>query len=269
MRSKRTRRRSRGSPRAARRVTRRNDSRARSACRKAPSSGSPTPVSSLSASSACSEPITPGGRAEHARGRAGGRVRRRLGEGAAVAGGLPRPDAHHEAARAEHAGLDERDPRRAAGGVDGVAGLERVAAVHDEVGALDQAGGVGGVEAHLVGLDDDLRVEEAELGGGAVRLGDADVGREVQELAVQVGQLDLVAVDDPQPPHARPGEVERDRRAERPGADDQHARGAAAPAGRPRSTPAARAGASSARGSPPADRRRAPARQARAPARRP
>ena len=61
-----------------------------------------------------------------------------------------------------------------------------------------------------------------------MRLGDPDVGREVQELAVQVGQLDLVAVDDPEPPDARTGEVERDRRAERPGADHQHVRGASA-----------------------------------------
>ena len=53
--------------------------------------------------------------------------------------------------------------------------------------------------------------------------GSPDVGREVQRLAVQVGDLDVVVVDDPEPPDARPGEVHRHRRAERARADHQHA----------------------------------------------
>ena len=40
---------------------------------------------------------------------------------------------------------------------------------------------------------------------------------------MQVGELDVVVVEDPEPADARAGEVERDRRAERAGADDQHA----------------------------------------------
>ena len=49
-------------------------------------------------------------------------------------------------------------------------------------------------------------------------------GCEVQRLAVQVGELDVVVVDDPEAPDARAGQIERDRRAERARADHQHAR---------------------------------------------
>jgi hypothetical protein len=95
---------------------------------------------------------------------------------------------------------------------------ERVGAVDDEVGALEHRRR----EARLVGLDEHARVDEAELDRRAVRLGRADVGGVVERLAVQVGDLDVVGVDDPDPPHPRADQVGGHRRAERPRADDEH-----------------------------------------------
>ena len=45
------------------------------------------------------------------------------------------------------------------------------------------------------------------------------------DLALQVGQLDVVVVDDADGADAGGGEIQRQRRAEPAGADDQHARG--------------------------------------------
>ena len=170
-------------------------------------------------------------RADHARGRpehagvgAARRVRRRRRERAAVARGAPGLDAHHEPGHADHAGLHERHAGRAARRVDRVARVERVRAVHDEVLALDERARVPGVDPRLVRLDDHVGVEEAQLRGGALRLGHAEVRREVQQLAVQVRELDRVVVDEPDPPGPGAGEVERDRRPERARPDHQHAR---------------------------------------------
>jgi hypothetical protein len=46
----------------------------------------------------------------------------------------------------------------------------------------------------------------------------------VDDLALQVGEVDDVVVDDAERPHARRGEVERGRRAEAAGAQQQHLR---------------------------------------------
>ena len=100
--------------------------------------------------------------------------------------------------------------------VDGVARGEGVRAVDHEVLALDEPGGVRLVQAHLVGLDQHVRVQEAQLGRGRLHLGHAEVGREVQRLAVQVGDLDHVGVHEPDPPDARAREVQRHGRAEPP-----------------------------------------------------
>ena len=53
-------------------------------------------------------------------------------------------------------------------------------------------------------------------------LGDPDPVRRVDDLALEVGQVDDVEVDDADRPHARRREVERGRRAEPARADQQH-----------------------------------------------
>ena len=127
-------------------------------------------------------------------------------------------------AKPAHPALDQRHAGRAARGVDGVAGGEGVRAVDHEVLALDERGRVVRDDPHAVGLDHDVRVEEAQLGRGALRLGHADVRREVQQLAVEVGQLDRVVVEDAEPPDARARQVQRHGGAERARADHEHAR---------------------------------------------
>ncbi len=44
----------------------------------------------------------------------------------------------------------------------------------------------------------------------------------MDDLALEVGQVDLIVVDDAQRPHARRGQIQRDRAAEPAGAEQQH-----------------------------------------------
>ena len=214
-------RRSPGSP--ARRVacTRTNSAVARSICRKPSAIAAADAGQQLQRLERLQRADHPGGRPEHAGLRAARRVRpaprgTRSGSTRSRPGLMliTRPE------KPEHAGLHQRHARRAARGVDGVAGGERVRAVDHEVLPLDERGRVVGAGAHAVGLDDDVRVEEAQLGRGALGLGHADVGREVQQLAVQVGELHRVVVEDPDagprprpPGTARPASRARPRRS--------------------------------------------------------
>ena len=59
---------------------------------------------------------------------------------------------------------------------------------------------------------------------GGVDLGPSDVGGVEQDLALQIGQIDLVGVDQRQRPDAGCGEKLRDRVAETADADDQRVR---------------------------------------------
>ena len=109
-------------------------SRRRSPARR-PSAASAPRAPAASRSRPRPGPSTP---ASAQRGASSGAARER----AAVARRAARLDAHHEPGHAEHAALHERHARRAAGGVDGVAGRERVRAVDHEVLALDERGRV-------------------------------------------------------------------------------------------------------------------------------
>ena len=58
-----------------------------------------------------------------------------------------------------------------------------------------------------------------------VDLGPADVGGDVDDLALEVRDVDDVEVDEPDGPDPGGGQVERERRAEAAGADAEHLRG--------------------------------------------
>ena len=73
---------------------------------------------------------------------------------------------------------------------------------------------------YLTTLTSGLSVVDRLLGGVDLRLADA-VGR-VDDLALEVGDVDDVVVDDADRADARGGEVERGRRAEAAGAEQQH-----------------------------------------------
>ena len=76
-----------------------------------------------------------------------------------------------------------------------------------------------------MGLDLHLGVDGGERGARALDLGHADAVRGVDDLALQVGEIDRVVVDDADAPDARGGEVHQHGRAEPARADHQHARG--------------------------------------------
>jgi hypothetical protein len=71
-------------------------------------------------------------------------------------------------------------------------------------------------------VDQGVRLGDGLLGGD--RLGPPDVTLAVDDLALEVGLVDLVELGDPEGAHARCREVEQRRAAETAGADDQHLR---------------------------------------------
>ena len=168
----------------------------------------------------------PGHDAEDAGDRAAGRElgRRRGRVQAAVARPLVRDEGRELALEAEHGGVDDRDAGRDRGVVEDVARLERVGAVEDDVVAGDDPLDVRGDEHLLVGDDLDLGVERVDrpLRGLDLAL-PHPVGR-VDDLALEVADVDDVEVDDADRPDAGGGEVERRRRAEAAGADEQRLR---------------------------------------------
>ena len=103
-----------------------------------------------------------------------------------------------------------------------VAGREVVGAVDDDVVAVDDVEDVVGAEPHVVGDDVDVGVERGERLLGRVDLALADAVDVVQDLALQVGLVDHVHVDDAERADAGRGQVERGRRAEAAGAEQQH-----------------------------------------------
>ena len=107
--------------------------------------------------------------------------------------------------------------------VDEVAGGEVVAAVDDEVVVGEQRDGVVNVESELVQANRDERVDPKDGVARALRLGPADIGGAVDDLALQVGLVDGVEVDDAQRADTGSGQIQQRRRTQPAGADHQHA----------------------------------------------
>ena len=201
-----------------------NDAWSASKSSRRPTSGSPIPSASFSASFAWIEPITPGQHAEHAALGAARRElrRRRLREQAAVARALVRLEDGDLALEAVDRAVDDGDAVPDRRVVQQVARREVVGAVDDHVPALaeDPVDVLGG-EPLLEGLDGDVGVQRLEraLGGLGLRVAEA-LGR-VDDLALQVRLVDGVVVDDPERADAGGREVERGGRAEAAGADQE------------------------------------------------
>ena len=85
-------------------------------------------------------------------------------------------------------------------------------------------GGVVFVEACGVGLDFHIGIELIELRLRRFDLLPADVCGGVQDLALQIGQLDFVGIDDAQSSDAGGSKIKSRGRTQPAGADDQHAR---------------------------------------------
>src|SRR5262249_13861802 len=71
--------------------------------------------------------------------------------------------------------------------------------------------------------DVDVRIERVQPIFRGLQLGAADVGRTVQDLALQVAEVDDVEVDDAERADAGGGEIHGDGRSESAGADAENA----------------------------------------------
>jgi hypothetical protein len=147
---------------------------------------------------------------------------------------VPEPPALGAAARVEHRGLALEAVDRAVDVdlaehhrrvVDQVAGREVVGAVDDDVVVGEDGQGVGRGDPLLVDVDPGLGIEVEHAAPRRLRLRGADVLGAVDHLALEVRQVDHVEVHDPEPADAGRGEVQRQRRAEPAGADQQHRAG--------------------------------------------
>ncbi len=155
---------------------------------------------------------------------------RRFGVLAAVAAGLDglasefaqvRGEDGVEAFEAEDRAIDVDFFEENAGVVDEVAGGEIVGAVDDDVVGGDPLHGVFGGDAALVFDDFGVGVEGNELLLGGVEFGLSDVVGGVEDLALEVGVVDGVELDEAEGSDAGGGEVEGDGAAEAAGADDE------------------------------------------------
>ena len=92
--------------------------------------------------------------------------------------------------------------------VEEVTGFEVVGGVEDELGWGKEFMDVGGDEVGNVGMDSDGGVEEGDLAAGGFGLGEgvAGVGLVEEDLTLEVGGLDEVAVDEGEGADAGAGE---------------------------------------------------------------
>ena len=195
--------------------------------RSRPVSVSPAPMISLIASLACSEPDDA---RQHAEDAALGAARRQLGRRrrgieAAVAGALVRVEDGDLALEAVDRAVHDGDVVPDRGVVDEVARREVVGAVDDHVPAVGEDSlDVLRRQPLLVGDHGHVGIERLDRPLGGEHLGLAERVRRVDDLALQVGVVDDVGVDDPERADAGRGEVERRGRAEPAGPDQEHAR---------------------------------------------
>ena len=185
------------------------------------------PHRSLIASIACTQPINPHHRSENAG--LGAAVDALLPVGrvqAAVAGRirLAGIDDRHLTVEADRRAGDERYAGGDAGGVDGEAGREVVAAVEHHAAVGHEDGEILLVEAVLDRLDARTGIDREAGGAGGVGLGAPHPIGGVGDLTLQVRDLDGVEVGEGQAPDAGRGEVHRDRRTEPAEPDDQGVR---------------------------------------------
>src|SRR6478736_2898302 len=162
--------------------------------------------------------------AEHAAlGAAGDHARRRgLGVEAAVARGVVgqgRREDGRLAVKAVDRAPDVGDLQEVGGVVDHVAGREVVGAVDDEVVALEDLEHVVVVEALVVHDDLDVGVDLGDRLLGGLGLGATDVGHAVDDLALEVGLVDLVELRDAERADAGRDQVQQGGRAQAAGAD--------------------------------------------------
>ena len=119
-----------------------------------------------------------------------------------------REDVHGGGVGADGGGVDPGLGLLDAVVVEEVAGLEVVGGVEDEMGGGEQLVDVGWDEVRDVSVDGDGGVEEGDLAAGGFGFGEgfAGVGLVEEDLALEVGGFDEVAVDEGEGADAGAGE---------------------------------------------------------------
>ncbi len=145
----------------------------------------------------------------------------------AAEAGAGRKKCRSHAVGADGAAVDEGDCVLDGEVVEEVAGFEVVGAVEDEVGLGVAEGllGVGGGEVANEGIDGDFGVDVREAGSGGLGFGEGLTGVIFGEegLALEIGPLDQVAVEDGEVADASSCELVGSGAAEGADADDEDA----------------------------------------------
>ncbi len=152
-----------------------------------------------------------------------------MGEHTAQTRPVPRPPHRHLGIETQHRRPHEGHARAHAGIVDGIPGREVVGPVDDHVVCRDQP--VRGRRRHPlgVGLHAHGRVDSGDGLGRRLDLAAPDVGRAVHDLTLQVGELHVVVVGDPESPDSGGRQIEQRRGPQTAGAEDKHAGRSQAP----------------------------------------
>ena len=109
-----------------------------------------------------------------------------------------------------------------AGIADRVSGREIIGAIDHDIATIDQRGGVLRVETDFVCLDLYERIERSERARGTVDFQLTNSVGPVQNLALKVGELDAIRIDDSNETDAGRDQIQRNGRAESARADNQH-----------------------------------------------
>jgi len=111
--------------------------------------------------------------------------------------------------------------RKEAGIVHQEPGAEVVGPVEHQVVVDQQGHHVVGVDMLLIRLHVDVGIQRLQEPSAGLDLGDSDVGRGMEDLPLQVGEIYDVAVNQANRADARRSQIQRNRGTQTSGADDQ------------------------------------------------
>ncbi len=103
---------------------------------------------------------------------------------------------------------------------------EVVRAIEDDVAGGDEAGKIFLLKSPAERNDLDIRIDRVQGRARSLDLRRADRLGAIEDLALEIREIDLVAVGDREPADAARGEIERGGAAEATRADDERTRGA-------------------------------------------
>ena len=120
--------------------------------------------------------------------------------------------------RAIHIGLVQQHT----GVIDQIARGEIIRAVDNDVVFAEQIESIRAGQARLVGVDANRRIHASQAFFGGLNFGPPDVARGKCDLPLEIGVIDDVEINDPEPPYACRGQIKPQRRAQPARADHEH-----------------------------------------------